>query len=81
MTEKMIKQRLRSAAIRLQQYRHDVAGMEHLVSWRIQELKGVGGITTKALATFLGVSPRFVYMLEKGERSWSDELLLKLESI
>jgi DNA-binding XRE family transcriptional regulator len=77
----MIKQKLRSTAYKLLQWRADVDGLEFLISYKIRELKAVDGLSTKQLAELLGVSQRFANMLEKGERSWSDDMLEKLKTL
>lgn len=77
----MIKLKLRSTAFKLLQWRADVDGLESLISLKICELKAIGGISTKELAELLDVSPRFANMLEKGDRSWSDDMLEKLKTL
>lgn len=46
----------------------------------MQELRNKTGLTAKAFGSLMGVSKGYVYLLEKGDRPWNDDLVEKLET-
>lgn len=45
----------------------------------MQELRNKTGLTAKAFGSLMGVSKGYVYLLEKGDRPWNDDLIEKLQ--
>lgn len=55
------------------------AESRELLRGAMLDLRSKIGLTAKAFGSAMGVSKGYVYLLEKGDRPWNDDLIKKLQ--